>query len=503
MTFNMPKIVLPNIRSPLKGIAMFRQTKEVLAVDLSGEVVKIVHAQDVSGKMQVVHIASREFGQNAEAGTAQFLREMLKAWNVKTRRVVCTLPSRHFISRNIDMPSNNPEEIAKIINLQLGRFTPYSRDEIVVDYISREMEGMHYTNVLLLIVHRKVIEHCLQVVELAGLGIERIAIGAEALVRHYVAAGSNPTIAGLHISEESSDLTIVDKGQLAFVRNINMGIYKLIKDPSVAIDAFVEELKKSLAAYQDEGVGQQVKSLMITGALDGSDSLVSAIKAGIPGIRENELSVELTNLGTTIAMTEETIKTLQSNPRISYLDLMAAAINAQALRIDLTPSEIKLKRNVREGGRDVMAMGILIMTIFLMVSFLLSLKIYFKSVQIQKLDKIDRETFEPARAMERISTKSRAVRKLLENRGRGLYVFDKVTALIGDDIYLVQFSYDTEGNLVLAGTAASMSRIFAFVTQLEESNYFSSVKTKETKSRREGKQEVADFIIESTLAEGF
>lgn len=57
--------------------------------------------------------------------------------------------------------------------------------------------------------------------------------------------------------------------------------------------------------------------------------------------------------------------------------------------------------------------------------------------------------------------------------------------------------------MTVSGTAATMSRVFAFVTQIEESNYFSAVKTKETKTRKEGKQEVADFSVECVLAQGF
>jgi len=48
-----------------------------------------------------------------------------------------------------------------------------------------------------------------------------------------------------------------------------------------------------------------------------------------------------------------------------------------------------------------------------------------------------------------------------------------------------------------------MSRVFSFVTQLRDSNHFASVEAKETKSRKEGKQDVADFVIECVLAQGF
>ena len=82
-------------------------------------------------------------------------------------------------------------------------------------------------------------------------------------------------------------------------------------------------------------------------------------------------------------------------------------------------------------------------------------------------------------------------------------VLNVINGFIGDDLYLSQVNYGKDGNVSIAGTAASMSRVFAFVTQLMQSNYFSKVETKETKSRKEGKDDVADFVIECVLAKGF
>ena len=82
-----------------------------------------------------------------------------------------------------------------------------------------------------------------------------------------------------------------------------------------------------------------------------------------------------------------------------------------------------------------------------------------------------------------------------------MYVFEKVSTVIGDDIYLSSFSFDKDDKIKLTGTADSMSRVFAFVTELEESQYFKDVKTISTKSRREGQREVADFEIECLFSE--
>ena len=165
--------------------------------------------------------------------------------------------------------------------------------------------------------------------------------------------------------------------------------------------------------------------------------------------------------------------------------------------------ELKLRRKIHETSRDILGLGILIMSIFLLMSLIMGSKIYFKKVINQKLDGISKKYGEEAKRLEAVSTKNRIVKKLIESRGKELTVLNVINGFIGDDLYLSQINYDNEGHVSVAGTAASMSRVFAFVTQLMQSNYFSKVETKETKSRKEGKQDVADFVIECALAKGF
>src|SRR3972149_3451470 len=81
---------------PLKG----RASLDLVGVDLSNDHVRIVFAKVQGGK-----------------------------------EVVCVVPSKLLITKNVDMPSRDRKEIDKIVDLQAGRFTPYSRNEIVIDYL--------------------------------------------------------------------------------------------------------------------------------------------------------------------------------------------------------------------------------------------------------------------------------------------------------------------------------------------------------------------------------
>ena len=150
-----------------------------------------------------------------------------------------------------------------------------------------------------------------------------------------------------------------------------------------------------------------------------------------------------------------------------------------------------------------MSLGILIMAIFFLTTLIMGSKIYFKKLVNQKLETASHQYSEEAKNLESVSTKNRIVKKRLESRGKELQILKIINGFVGDDLYFSLVNYDSEGHVTLTGTAGSMSRVFSFVTQLRDSNHFASVEAKETKSRKEGKQDVADFVIECVLAQGF
>lgn len=490
------------------NLGMFQSARERIVLDLSEGSLRFMLMREVKGQWQVVHV----FVKKNPGDTDELCAEQVRLWALETKsfhaNVMCVLPSRFLISRNIDMPSNDREEIAKIINLQVGRFTPYSREEIVIDYLCREMEGQHYTNVLLIIVNRSVIERFYRITEKAGLAIDKVSMASEGFAKKYLEGmppGTQYGTAGIYIGETSTDLTIIEGKEMIFVRNLSLGAQTLMTGGDPTLTDFMTEIQKSIAAYQDEGVGRPVKKVLLSGPRELQEILKTKI---IPKMQDKKYNFEegieiFDPKGAAVLSPEAAAEIESAGGEQPFLDLLLPAVFSSQLKVDLIPREIKLKRKVSEGAKDIVTLGIMIMSISLVLSLLLAVKIYFKNVQINQLDHLNQSSFDDARMLERVSTKTRVVRQLLELRGRGLNVFDKVTKLIGDDIYLAEFSYNNEGKLLLKGTAESMSRVFAFVTQLEESNYFSSVKTTETKTRREGKKEVADFTLECMLAEGF
>ncbi len=479
------------------------QSPELVVVDLSGGHVKLVLARQVGNQAVFEDFRSKVFGEGADLEISQYLAQTWREWKLKGRQAMCIIPSKLFISKNVDMPSNDPEEISKIIDLQAGRYTPYSRDEIVIDYLCMTTPGQHYTNVLLIIVNRKLIDRYVQIFERAGIFVARFGIASESVAHFYQrllpAEHMSGAIAGIHVDEDASDLTIIDKREMVFVRSIPVGASHFRTGMESAQQSFVSELNKSISSYQDHGVGQPVKALVMTGLTNGLESLEKAIRESLPAMQAPGFPIKLVTYHNQFQVASAVKEKIGPQSSESFFELMSAVSAEESLRIDLTPKEIKLKRKFREGGKEIVTLGILIMTCLVMFSVFLASKIYIKRNLIERLDQTAESVSTQARILERASTKARVLRNLIDYRGKGLYVFDKVTSLIGSDVYLSSFSYDQEGNLQLLGTADTMSAVFSLVTKFENSGYFSSVTTNETKTKKEGGKEVADFDIKCQL----
>lgn len=493
---------LSNLSLPFGGNA---KQKEVLAFELVDQRVKLACAKVSGEQSQVQWVETEVFEPEADVAISAYLNQTAKKRRVKSREVICIIPPEGFISKNVDMPSNKEEEIAKIIELQAGRFTPYSQDEIVIDYLCHELKGQHYTNVLLFIVHRRIIDRYINLVEMAGMHVGGFRVSCEGIVKgdamEKMLKAADTASGCIHVGEQSSNFMLMDQSDMIFIRTIPVGFEQFHTTLKEAEGTFVEELNKSLAAYQDQGMGRQIKDVVLCGIDELSEKITQILKDQVTLFKDAGITIKSFNYRQQYSFEKAAAEMIDKHTEISYLDILGPLCSIESLKLDLMPKEIIERKKIRKQGAEMVKTGTLVMTLFLMISFLLVVKIHFKSVLLDQLDAINASSFKEARDLERISTKSRAVRSLLDSRGKGLYVFDKITALLGSEVYLVEFSYDEEGNIILKGTADSMSRVFSLVNQFEESKYFSTLTTNETKTRREGNKEVADFSLEGKLSE--
>lgn len=477
-----------------------------LVVFLSPETLKIGHGRMVRGSFVIEGLAVQDVTKRNDSEIVQTLSLYCQTQKIAPTQAISLIPSQQFIFKNVDIPSTEKEEVAKIIDLQAGRFTPYAREEIVIDFVCLEALVQHFTSVLLFIVNRKIADRLASIFQEARMQIDRVVVASDCMAMTYIGSIKdvplNGALGGLHIGEEYSELTVIDANQVVFVRNIPVGANSLKKNPEQAKSDFVQELKRSIGAYHDQGVGKPIHRLLLTGFVENLKSLEDDFKLS-GSAYAGKIEVSFFDYRKFFNVSESVMGVVRQAEAFSFFEIFSALEYSEQAKVNLLLPELKLRRRVRETSREILGLGILIMSVFLLASLIMGSKIYFRKAINQKLERVSQKYGDEAKRLEIVSTKNRIVKKMIESRGKELTVLSVINGFIGDDLYLSQVNYDSEGHVSVAGTAASMSRVYSFVTQLMQCHYFSKVETKETKSRKEGKQDVADFLIECVLAKGF
>lgn len=475
--------------------------KELLGIDLSGPTLKIVHLRVSPARAEVINFFSRSILGLSEDDAARVVRSALAEMNVRNAEVIDVIPTHLVISKNIEIPSINMQEIKEIINLQAGRHTPYSREEIIVDYVDIGTYKRSYTKILLIILARQVIKKQFEIFKRAGLKPEKVFLSAEGISRCAsqilkLDTDSAP-VAIIHIDDAVSDFTVVYKSKAIFLRSIPIGASNLSEERQIFQARFAEEIKRSLESYQSEDIEGNVVSAVLTGAIDDLRDITMAVSDAL------HIPAKAVSYAHNVIIPNEAFNRMAAVKGVSFFGVSAGLLVYQQMKIDLVPEEIKLKKALEERGKQLIRTGIYVLSIFVVVFLILVSQIYFGTAYLNKLQKKYQPLSAEVEKLEGDYSKTSRVKNYLSMRGYSLEVLSELYNLVNEGLLLNDIRYDDQQQkFSIRGTAESMSLVFSFVERMEKSKYFSDVKTKYTTKRKEGSKDVTDFEIAASLDRG-
>ncbi|MDD5584195.1 MAG: pilus assembly protein PilM [Candidatus Omnitrophica bacterium] len=471
--------------------------KELVGIDISGNHLKLSHLRYSPYKVEVLSLVSRAISGLSDVDISKTINAAFHTLRARRPTIIVTMPSSLIITKNIEIPSSNPKEIREIINLQAGRHTPYSREEIIVDYIDLGTYKHSYTKILLVIVARNTIKRSSDILERAGLRLERVFFAADGMARSsaklFKIDAEDSPVNIIHIDEGSSDFMVVVKNRILFVRSIPIGTQHLLFEKEKYLIRFSEEVKKSLEAYQSEDIDKSPTTLILTGATEELNDLETTLN--------NTLHFPVKNISYTrnLSISPEALGLISSEKRVSFLNVIAPLAVFDEMKVDLIPDEIKLRKSFEEKGRELIKTGILVMAIFVLIFSILISKIYFKSLYLKNLKSKYATLEADAKKLEKDFTRVSLARSYLANRGTSLEALAELYSIAPLDIELNNVRLDDKGRFTVRGTAENMSTVFSFVESMEKAKCFKDVKTKYTSKRKENLKDVTDFEIVSVI----
>jgi Tfp pilus assembly PilM family ATPase/Tfp pilus assembly protein PilN len=391
--------------------------------------------------------------------------------------VLAYLPRQMVNIRMLELPSTNPDEIADMVDLQAGKQTPYSKDEIVSDYriVGTGREG--YTHVMLAIVQRSVIRQRFHVMEEAGIEVDRMSVSSEGLLNWLeVVSGDQGDggVAILDVDSYYSDFSVVAGGKMVFTRSILLGANQLLTEYDKWKDKFSLEVQRSLEMSRGEQPGATVAKVLVTGAGPNVKELVGHLG------KQLNLSVEERS-------SLQSAKKMPSAPSlkdpqcqsISLTALIGMGLGPENLEFNLIPDSVRLRKSLMQRARALTWFGMLLMIVLVSLSFYASLKLCFKNHQLNELQKEYAAT-EPARQkIDRMNTIISVVQQRGDLKWTALALLSEVHRQVPKDVALDSIDIDLqtkEEKVQIEGVGRTRPDVHALVQNLEQSSFFKGVK---------------------------
>lgn len=465
-----------------------------MTIEIGNDWLKIMQAEPARSGLAVSRLYLENFDSSGPALSESISRAM-KNSKFSKMPVIAYLPRQVVNIRMLELPSTDSNEIADMVDLQVGKQTPYSRDEIVSDYkiVGSDREG--YCRVMLVIVQRSVLRHRFSILEDAGVEVRRMTVSSEGLLNwcRQAIEGADKATAILDIDSFYSDFVVVARKNMIFTRSILVGANQLNEDYDTWKDKLVREVKQSLEMCQSESHGKNPVRLLVSGAGPNFQGLSEYLGSHL-------------NLPSDIMDSARSAEKMPSQPSlkdaeyrtVSITPLIGTAMAPENLEFNLVPDFITVRKGLIQKAKMLTAFGILVMTFLVVSSLYGTLKLSFKR---DTLNAIEQEI----KAKEPVIREEKRMLEVIvidrERRDSRLSMVNLITEIhkltpagITSDLIAIDVEKE-KAQVTVSGEGQSNDDVQTFRAKLEQSLLFRDVKD----NTKTGDGGAAKFQIECSL----
>lgn len=477
-----------------------------VAVEIGNEWLKVIECSSSAKEAVVTKSYLKKLVEIKEPVTDALVK-IFRDLKLSRRGVIVCIP-RHLVTvRVLEFPSINPQDIKDMVSLQVGKQTPYSREEIIFTYKTLGVVKEGYTRVMLVIIRGNLVNTRVDVLQKAGIEVGGVAMSSEGLFQWFhhsylrdaapakdrssgEAGAEAQAIILIDVDSNYSDFLVTNSEKLVYTRNFLIGANHLLENEERWREKFIEEVIHSVGLYQNEERNVKFVKVFLSGAvrhLGGMDSLLGA-RLNLPVIKTAAAHKIHVRQGAEWERYEE-------GSRVSVCPLTGMSLNPRGLEIDLCSSELRIRNGVEGKRKQMMVTGVLALLGITVLSIFFFLVYSNKSFYLAELNRTKSKIEKDAREVERMRMFVDLVEKRLDARRRSINVLHEINRLTPSEIHFTNINIEEGKQTVLQGRAAAMSNVFEFVTTLENSPYFINVKTTYTTTKKEKDGEYSRFEI--------
>ncbi|MCK5595189.1 pilus assembly protein PilM [bacterium] len=419
--------------------------------------------------LKIINLLTEEVKNNDEK--PEKLRHIIGKLKIAPKKVIACVPRSLVTIRYLNLPSISEKEIARMVQFQAGKQLPYSKEELVTAFriIGSNKDG--YSRVMLVLVHRDVINKQLELLGNLKLAPEYIELSSQAAASAFIREHPeiNKSVALIAIDMFSVDVQVIFNEELVYTRNVSLS-------ENGTQESLLKEITKSLNSYSRDN--KEISSIFVSG------------KA------HNKL---VENLAKSFNVPVKTFNPSEKLTKTSLCSIIGLIGNFPNVLLNVLPDEIKTRKQTMEKRKRYLILasqcaGILLLTL----GFFMGI-IHNKQNTLKWLDSEIKRTDPIAKEVNNCANKLGVIKKQLDTQNSCLDILHELHRIIPNTISFATLDYRLNKTLKIKGQSKALSDALSLIDILEKSSYLKNVKLRSSSMRRLRNIEVADFNIQCEI----
>lgn len=468
---------------------LFETEKRAISLEIGESFIKLAETQIIKGRRQVVRLMKKELSSKEDSAISEDIKRLLESLNIIQPKVHLNVP-RHLVTiRFLKLPSTDDEEIKKIIKTESLKHLPYTDEDILYGYRIVEKQEDGYSNVLLAIAQAAIVKRLITILKAAEADTGLISLGAEVLFLWYSLAKESEgkeDVMLVNINSEYIDMDVIEDGKLTFTRGVRYD-----KEDSSASEKIIDQIKISIATHQKKSA-KSINKIILSGTRDKVRKCEDSLKG------KSEIPVEVIDQMENIPIGENADIDLKET---SFVELLGLSLKSEDVKINLVPEDILKEARLKLSKKSLIVTLTLTVLIMLAGSCLVMKKLHDKEIY---LSYINRELNKMEPQVTRAKKMMKDINVIGEETGKkplAIDILNEVYKATTPGISLNMLDFESNKSLTIRGNAPALSDVFKYVTMLEGSPFFKSVKVKYATKRVTEDRELADFEINCLLSQ--
>ncbi len=464
-----------------------------VAVEITETHIKLIQARMNQRGAEISVLKVEELKSYDDESISKALKQILSENKSLSSNVFCVVPRKFAILRTLSLPSQDPVEIRKMVDLQTTKQIPYSKDEVVFDYTVVGKDSSGYSKVVLVIVHQDVISRYLSIFKKAAVELEGIALGSQGICNWYSLSckkenrGTKESFVLMDIDTSNTDICFYSDGNLISSRAVTFGSRELDKNK---LDDFLRQVHLTIAAYKKEKNSQPVSQVKL---FSNSESIKDIARR-----LEEELSMSVEMLEVFTGRIQEkklTAPAMSKSGDVSFAAILGQVFQASGKQLSFLPFSLTAAKQSRVIRKELITCGLLFVACIAFVILTVFIKLNKDEQRLKYLDDSIAQTTPQAKKLEEAIKRLELVKQRLNPDVSSIDIIYDLYDLLPEGMGINIFNLDEFDNLTLQGISLAMSDVFKFQSLLEKSDNFLNVEVKYASKRRIRDGEITDFRI--------